>query len=808
MSAALVPAPFDRIPAELRALDQWACWRYVTRDGRRTKLPIDPTTGAAAATDRPETWASFETARTSMEWSRHDGIGFVLSASDPFFMIDLDGARDIDMTQDWADAIVERFPIYWEVSPSGNGLRGIGRGTLPPGGNRKGSIELYDRKRFTSITGQALDGSDIGPDCSDTLAAFHAELFAPVIAVATAVQPAPPTPPLTDDDVLERALGARNGEKLRRLLAGDISSYTSQSEAEMAVVGMLKFWTQDADQIERILRLSSLQRDKWDAHKTYLQRTIQTALAQPGEHYEPPHNVIDFRKHLGGQSGPEPPPDSDATVPGFRLSDLGNGQRLATRIRDHARYCHPAKRWYVFDGTRWNGDDMGWLLEQAKQSVLTMYDAMSALPDKERTALLKHAVKSESERALKAAIALATSEPGIPILPDAFDRDPMLLNVRNGTIDLTTGELRPHSPNDLISKVAPMTFDPDATCPRWNAFLLEIFEGDQERIRYVQKALGYTLTGRTIERAVFFLWGVGKNGKSTLLTVIAHLMGDYHQKTPTETIMAKRHDGGIPNDIAALKGARFVTASETEENRRLNVAKVKDMSGNEELTARFLHGEFFKFRPQFKLWLSTNHKPIIPGNDRAMFDRCKLIPFTYRVPDDQIDLDIESKLIQESSGILNWLIAGCLAWQREGLTAPRSVTEATEQYRQEMDQIGAFIADRCIVGPDYRATSSALYAVYKSWCEDNGERQNSATWFGRQLAEREFERVHDGPDRARTWLGIGLVDDNHRGEQVRTGLNASSDVFSMSFSREGKNQGKPVQTRSGQKPVQEDDEWL
>jgi putative DNA primase/helicase len=213
------------------------------------------------------------------------------------------------------------------------------------------------------------------------------------------------------------------------------------------------------------------------------------------------------------------------------------------------------------------------------------------------------------------------------------------------------------------------------------------------------------------------------------------------------------------------------------------------MSGNEELTARFLHGEFFKFRPQFKLWLSTNHKPVIPGNDRAMFDRCKLVPFTYRVPDDQIDKELEAKLLAESSGILNWLIEGCLMWQREGLEPPKSVVDATEQYRTEMDQLAAFFADRCIIGPTYRAPAAALYSAYKTWCEVNGEKQNSANWFGRQLTEREFDQVLEGPNRVRTRIGIGLLDDNNKGERNYSAQSANSGVFSKSSSHEGENHG-------------------
>lgn len=821
MSALPVPLFTDNIPKELKALPQWVCWRYETRDGKPTKVPICPQTGARASTTNSTTWSTFGEATLALEWGHHDGIGFVFADTDPFFMIDLDDARDIDMNLPWADEIVNRLPIYWEVSPSGSGLRGIGRGTLPAGGNRKGQIELYDRARFATITGQLLSGDEIGGDCTPILQGFHRELFEPVIAVATPVQSNPETPPMSDDEVLDRALNAKNGDKLRKLLEGDTTDYTSQSEAEMACVGLLKFWTQDAEQIERILRLSGLQRDKWDRNKTYIDRTITNALQQPSERYEPPNNVIDFRKHLGEGSGgnghgggagggagggsSEEPPDDD-TVYGFRLSDLGNGQRLAQRVNGKARWCKKMKAWFVYDEQRWNSDSLEYMMQWSQESVLTMYDAVSSLPAKERTELLKHAMKSESERALNAAISQA--KPHLAINPDAFDLDPMLLNVENGTIDLRTGELRPHDPTDMIAKLAPVQFDPDAQCPKFLEFLDQIFEGDQERIAYLQRVLGYCLTGDTRERAVFIAYGSGRNGKTTLSRLMMSIVGDYAKRTPTETIMASRNSSSIPNDIAALVGSRFVTVSETEEGRRLNVSKVKDMAGDENLVACFKYGEFFEYRPQFKLWISTNHKPVIPGNDRAIFDRFHLIPFDFRVPDDQVDKTLEAKLLAESSGILNWLMAGCMAWQQSGLKPPQTVTEATEQYRVEMDQIGSFFADRCVIQSDAKATATSLYSAYKAWCEINGEKAVASNWFGRQLAERGFQRKNDGANRAKTWFGIGLLDDKAQNEPHSTAHNGNFKESQQSSPHEAISQEMRLHTAHTAHTAQDDGGWL
>lgn len=776
MIAPLPATRFDAVPAELRDRPQWVAWRYEPRGDKRTKVPVNPATNRNASATDPATWGTFDTALTALDWYPVNGIGFVLSADDPYFMVDLDDAFDIDMLHPWASEIIDRFPdCYCEVSPSGQGIRIIGHGALPSGGNRRGQIELYDRARFSTITGAVYDGmATIGPDCTEALTAFHAALFAPVIAVTTPVQAAP-TITFSDDELLARALAAKNGEKLQRILSGDISGYDSASEADAAAAAMLKFWTQDADQIERILRLSSLQRDKWDEHRTYLDTTVKNALALPGETFNAPSNIVDFRTHLNGGSGGgknNDPPSDDQTVAGFRLSDIGNGQRLAHRINGKAMYCHPAKRWYVYDGQRWNDDALGYLMRWAKDSVLTMYDALSALEDKDRTALLKHALKSESERSLNAAINLARSEDGIPVLPDEFDREPMLLNVENGTIDLTTGQLRPHNPDDHISKLAPVRFDPDATCPRWLAFLEQIFEGDQERIAYLQRVLGYCLTGNTSERAVFIAYGSGRNGKTTLSRLMASIVGDYAKRTPTETIMVSRNQSSIPNDIAALVGARFVMVAETEEGRKLNVSKVKDMAGDEELVGCFKYGEFFTFRPNFKLWISTNHKPVIPGNDQAIFDRFQLIPFTYRVPDGDVDKGLEAKLADEKPGILNWLIQGCQDWQKNGLKPPQNVTDATNQYRSEMDMIGNFVSELCVVGDGYQVTSNALYAAYKEWCKTNSENPISGVWFSRNMTERGFEARRVGKNNVRTLLGLAL-DGEATGRQMEmaTGKN-------------------------------------
>ena len=447
-----------------------------------------------------------------------------------------------------------------------------------------------------------------------------------------------------------------------------------------------------------------------------------------------------------------PPPEEDAP----HLSDLGNAKRLVAQHGEGLRYCETWGKWLHWDGSRWAVDETGEIVRRAKKTVLGIYaEAAAAIDDGERKALAKHALRSEGRDRIKAMIALAESEPGIPVTPRQLDRDPWLLNVANGVVDLRTGELLPHDRARLITKLVLHPYDPGAPCPTWLAFLDRVLSGKRELIKFVQKAIGYSLTGRTVERALLILWGTGRNGKSTLLDTMLDLLGDYAARTTTDTLLATR-DNAIPNDVAALKGKRFVFASEAEEGRRLAEAKVKDLTGGDTISARFMRGEWFDFRPEFKLWLGTNHKPDIKGTDHAIWDRIRLVPFNVRIPDQEQDRGLKDKLLAEAPGILAWAIEGCLDWHRDGLGNPAEVREATSAYRSEMDIIGQFIDDRCTVGPTASATAKELYAAYVSWCGAAGETPISQKAFGQRLAERGFDSARVGKSRARYWVGIEL----------------------------------------------------
>jgi len=354
-------------------------------------------------------------------------------------------------------------------------------------------------------------------------------------------------------------------------------------------------------------------------------------------------------------------------------------------------------------------------------------------------------------------LTLANSEPGIPVMPSDLDANPWTLNVLNGAINLRTGQLSKPRRQDLITKLAPVIYDPDAQCPLWERFLLEVMGGDQELVSFLQRAIGCTLTGDTSEQVIFILHGKGANGKSTLLETLRAMLGeDYTVQIRAESLMVKQGDT-IPNDIARLKGARLVNARETEEGKRLAEALVKEMTGGDTMTARFMRGEFFDFKPEFKLFLAANHKPTIRGTDLAIWRRIRLIPFDVTFPEDKQDKQLAKKLRRELPGILAWAVRGCQGWQvLGGLGTPAAVKTATEEYRSESDTLAAFLEECTVTEDNTETQAKPMYEAYKAWCEENGERYEKQTMFGRRIKERFNSRV-DKSTRLTFYLGLRLI---------------------------------------------------
>ncbi|MDP9373602.1 MAG: phage/plasmid primase, P4 family, partial [Chloroflexota bacterium] len=461
----------------------------------------------------------------------------------------------------------------------------------------------------------------------------------------------------------------------------------------------------------------------------------------------------------GGASS-EPGGESDRGAGGgrrrFPLTDDGNARRLVARYGHLFRHCPKWGKFLAWDGRRWRVDDTGAVMRLAKQTARALLREAADIPDDAASrGLTRWAQTSQSRTRLEAMVELAKSEPGVPVEPDQLDADPWLLNVENGTLDLRTGDLRPHDRADLITKLAPVAFDPDAAAPTFDHFLARIFDNNQRLIGFVQRSVGYALTGDTREQAAFFWFGGGANGKSTLAKLLLDLLGDYARQTPTETLMAKRGEG-IPNDVAVLKGARLVAATETDEGRRLSESLLKQMTGGDRIAARFMRAEWFEFTPQFKIVLSGNHRPQIRGTDDGIWRRIRLVPFAVQIPEAERDERLPERLRAELPGVLAWAVRGCLAWQRDGLAAPPEVTAATSAYRGEMDVLAQWLVECCALDPAATATAGDLYDSYRWWMEDAGERPLPQRMFGLRLQERGFTSRR-GTGGVRLWRGVRLA---------------------------------------------------
>ncbi|WP_158511372.1 DNA primase family protein [Pseudonocardia dioxanivorans] len=439
------------------------------------------------------------------------------------------------------------------------------------------------------------------------------------------------------------------------------------------------------------------------------------------------------------------------------FNDMGNARRLVELCGDDVR--HFRGTWYVWDGKRFARDQDYRVQEQAKRVPLEMrkqaYRAISAskeLSHDERKAaetsareLLKFADASGNRLRLASMIELARTEPEITVTDaDAFDSDPWAFNVQNGTIDLRTGELREHSRGDMITRISPATYDPDARSELFDKFLARIQPDPVER-RALQLCVGYTLTGFTGEAKLFTANGGGRNGKNVLLDTVAHLLGDYYRKAPAGFLTARKEDGTSASpDMADMRGARMVMASETERGDRLAESRVKELTGDRTITARFLYGDFFSFRPTFKIWLLTNYRPSVRGTDEGIWSRLALIPFREYITPEERDPHLTDKLIglfngdpSDLSGVLTWAVEGARAWaSNKTLALPDTWRAAAEDYRVEQDLMGAFLSDHCIFRPGEITTSGDLYAHYVWWCRQAGEHARSQRAFSIELKQR------------------------------------------------------------------------
>lgn len=441
-------------------------------------------------------------------------------------------------------------------------------------------------------------------------------------------------------------------------------------------------------------------------------------------------------------------------------TDLGNVRRFVAQHHERLRsiLSKRSNPWYLWLGTHWDPDRTGEAMRLAKQTVRSLHLEAEQLTDEEqRGEMIQHAFKSEGAERIRAIVDLAKTEPEIAIREEQLDRDQWLFNVQNGTIDLSSSKLLKHKKTDYITKISPVEFQKGARAPRWLHFLEEIFAGDEALVGFIQRAMGYTLTGDVREHALFFCYGQGRNGKSTFMETFRALMADYSVQADFSTFQSTRNDGPR-HDLARMRGARLVAAIEARGDRSFDETVLKQMTGGDTVTARNLYESSFEFKPQFKLWLAANHLPLVREQTEAFWSRIYMIPFTVVIPAHRRKKNLGRQLVKELPGILNWVLEGCEEWKKNGLMAPDTVRKAISDYKDEYDVLSEFFRERCKLDEKEWTTRSALYQSFSDWWQETrGRNPLSHTVFNRLLSERTDIRPRKR-EGVRGWRGVGIID--------------------------------------------------
>ena len=530
------------------------------------------------------------------------------------------------------------------------------------------------------------------------------------------------------------------------------SGFNSQSEADMSLAShIVRELTKNgvptdqlAESAEKIFSESSLaDRDKWLTRDDYRERTISKAI----------NNLKQY---------PVTATDNCLTTE-YQLDthkDVRNASRFASMFRGKLLFVSTTRKWLAWDGQRWATCEHGEELSAAKLTCKALIDEASDLMsrgDSRGTTLAKEAINAHTLARIEAMVSLSTSEQGMCVTANELDASPYLLGVRNGAVNLKTGMLLQADSAMLITKQCNADFIDDPTCPMWLKFLCDVFQGDEETIRSVQILLGYTLIGQVLDELMIICFGFGANGKSVFSNVISNVVGDYGQTATSSMLSVRRNDDHAPrNDLAGIKGARYLSVNELQAGDRLDERVVKAIAGREPISARFLFGEFFTFMPTFKAWVRTNHKPIILGDDIGIWRRIVLIPFSRTFNQEEQDPHLEEKLLSERDGILGWILQGTTEYLKTGIVISPRMRAEINSYRADSDLLGEFLDDQTYQSADAKAEQKDFYWNYKCWCERNGVRPQSKKSLTQRLKERGFLDGKSGS--SRYYIGLKLID--------------------------------------------------
>lgn len=763
---------YQNIPQELRNLKQWGLFelKWVEARKKNTKIPINPYDGSAGKSNDPNTWSDFDTAMRALnDAERADGLAFYFANG--YVGLDID---HIDSNlEDWRagdndpNNLVNKFQdltdnTYMEVSQSGTGIHAIFKGKIPGKRRRKGNYEMYQTGRFFALTGNnIIPDPTIKSMSDDEMKALYEFLFGKDNVVQLHSETDNITPvDLSVVEIIKRAENsAKTGTRFTMFMKGGWEQfYSSHSEADMAFANDLAFWTgRDFHKMDTIFRNSSLMREKFDEKHgavTYGTSLLNKAINETQNIYNPESDSQDSESSYTFSFNE----DKTKKIMPRSWDDQGRGLRMRDQFATVLKFNAVDKKWFFFNGSYWQEDIGNQKVELAAERVANSIKTekpelkFSTKTDNDKAMNEWYRFQKDSRSHMAKMHMIDEFKKYVIVKHGEFDKEDMLLNTESGYVDLSNGELHDHDIDKKFSHQTLAEYSDNVDAPLWDKFLNQIFNNDEELIHYVQKAIGYSFTGSVDEQCLFILNGRGRNGKSVFSNVVSDVAGNYAKQMNVQTIVAKKNQSGSANsDIARLEGARIVTSSELNEGDRFDESLVKQLTGGDKILARFLYGSEFEYKPKFKIWMATNHLPIIRGTDDGIWRRIKIIPFNIQIPKEKVDKKLEYKLKAEYTGILNWIVQGAIMWQQEGLEDPEAVRQVIENYRAEMDPLDAFLEERCTTGQNYSIKAREMYDAYHEWAKESEEYKMSLNKFGREMSKKLLRvKRRDG------WYYVGL----------------------------------------------------
>lgn len=730
---------WDNIPEELKINGLWCNWKLTDKG----KIPFNSANGSMAKSNDRSTFHPYTVALSALpryltynEEGRAQG-GLGLGIFNSYSAIDIDHCVDSKgEVSELARDIIDYCASYTEYSPSGKGIRIIFKTDTDLDkqkyyiNNSKNGLEIYisdNTNKYVTITGDVMLPSPIAK--IDIRYILNKYMLKDVT-----------TPIVTDYNF---DIKKYNDPKLHELWYSKApGAHSDESERDLALCAKLAYYLKgDFYAIDKAFRSSpyfnskdSDHLQKWEIREEYRENTINKAIQGVRE--------------------------SVSRSNQYNLTDTGNARHFIDRFGSVLRYNVDNKMWMFWNDKNWQADIFNNVKNFAEVVIEEMkQEAKMTDVEESRKAIISNVKRTLQHSGKEAMIKEAEHIEGIPVLNDSFDNNEYAFNCASGIVNLRNGEIRQHSRDEMLSKYSPYEVDYKNEPKLWLRFLNEIFEDNEDVVKYLQRVLGYSMTGSTREQCMFMLIGDGSNGKSLLLDIINEALGTY-AATSNVDILLEKHNASQGNlgDVARLNGIRYVVTDEAKLGDKLNESAIKTMtSGIGKIVARFLYGNEFEFTPKMKIFMASNYKPTIRGTDHGIWRRIKVIPFKVVIPDEKQDKDLKYSLLKEMPQILGWLIKGCIYWQKYGLQEPNVLKQAQNDYRSEMDVVQRWVDEVCLIGNEYRETSTKLFDNFSNYVKTNKEFQLSHTMFGRNLSKKFQKKVFAGTT---YYFGLKLKEGN------------------------------------------------